>query len=69
MSNSRDVAAHEPGAYDEIDDALPVEPANAAQFLLYLIAGLVVLTLIWASVARLGIFMWQSAFTSLHSST
>lgn len=35
------------------DEALPVEPAKAAQYLLYLIAGLVVVTLVWASVAKL----------------
>ncbi len=37
----------------EFDEALPVEPARAAQYLLYIIAGLVVLTLVWASLAKL----------------
>ena len=37
----------------DIDDAMPVEPAKAAQYLLYIIAGLVVLTLVWASLAKL----------------
>lgn len=37
----------------DIDDALPMEPAKAAQMLLYIIAGLVLLTLVWASVAKL----------------
>lgn len=37
----------------DIDDALPIEPARAAQYLLYIIAGLVVLTLAWASLAKL----------------
>ncbi len=37
----------------EFDDAMPVEPAKAAQYLLYIIAGLVVLTLVWASLAKL----------------
>ncbi|MEO0399900.1 MAG: HlyD family type I secretion periplasmic adaptor subunit [Pseudomonadota bacterium] len=45
-------AAHAPST-DDIDAALPVEPAKAAQFLLYLIAGLVAATLVWASVAKL----------------
>ena len=53
MSSSREVAAHDRNAHYEIDDALPMEPAKAAQLLLYLIAGLVVLTLVWASIAKL----------------
>lgn len=53
MSSSREVTAHDPNAHYEIDDALPMEPAKAAQLLLYLIAGLVLLTLVWASVAKL----------------
>lgn len=36
-----------------IDDALPIEPARAAQYLLFVIAGLVVLTLAWAAVAKI----------------
>lgn len=38
---------------DEFDEALPIAPAKAAQYLLYIIAGLVVLTLVWASLAKL----------------
>lgn len=38
---------------DDIDEALPIEPAKAAQYLLYIITGLVVLTLAWASLAKL----------------
>lgn len=37
----------------DIDDEMPIEPAKAAQYLLYIIAALVVLTLVWASVAKL----------------
>ncbi len=40
-------------ALADVDEALPVEPAKAAQYLLYLISGLVVLTLVWASLAKL----------------
>lgn len=35
------------------DEAMPIEPAKAAQYLLYLIAGLIVITLTWASLAKL----------------
>lgn len=35
------------------DEAMPIEPAKATQYLLYLIAGLVVITLTWASLAKL----------------
>ena len=37
----------------DIDAEMPIEPARAAQLLLYLIAGLVVLTLVWATFAKL----------------
>ncbi|MEQ1930119.1 MAG: HlyD family type I secretion periplasmic adaptor subunit [Parvularculaceae bacterium] len=37
----------------EIEDALPVEPAQAAQWLLYAIAGLFVVALVWSATARL----------------
>lgn len=37
----------------EIEDALPVEPARAAQWLLYVIAGLFTVALVWAATARL----------------
>ena len=37
----------------DIDDTLPIEPARAAQWLLYILAGLVVFTLVWASLAKL----------------
>jgi adhesin transport system membrane fusion protein len=37
----------------DIDDELPVEPAKAAQYLLYVVAALVVTTLVWAAVAKL----------------
>ena len=36
-----------------VDDVMLIEPARAAQFLLYVIAGLVLMTIIWASVAKL----------------
>lgn len=38
---------------DRIEDALPIEPARAAQILLYLIAGLILITFVWAATARL----------------
>ncbi|MEM8770336.1 MAG: HlyD family type I secretion periplasmic adaptor subunit [Pseudomonadota bacterium] len=54
MTETRNIAIRDAGPEEfEIDDALPMEPARAAQLLLYLIAGLVLLTLVWASVARL----------------
>lgn len=37
----------------DIDEEMPIEPAKAAQYLLYIIAALVVLTLVWASLAKL----------------
>jgi adhesin transport system membrane fusion protein len=37
----------------DIDAEMPIEPARAAQILLYMIAGLVVLTLVWATFAKL----------------
>jgi adhesin transport system membrane fusion protein len=37
----------------DIDSALPIEPSKAAQYLLYAIASLLLVTLLWASVARL----------------
>ncbi len=37
----------------DIDGELPVEPARAAQYLLYVIAALIVTTLVWAAVAKL----------------
>lgn len=49
MTENRPLVA----ADNEYDAALPVEPAKAAQYLLYVIAGLVVLTLAWASLAKL----------------
>jgi len=36
-----------------VDDEMPIEPARAAQYLLYVIAGLFVMTFLWASVAKL----------------
>ena len=39
--------------YGDIAESMPVEPAKAAQWLLYIIAGFVVFTLVWASIARL----------------
>ncbi len=45
MSEMREIVA--------VESAMPVEPAKAAQYLLYIIAGFFVLTLIWASVAKL----------------
>lgn len=50
MAESRDLTVYyDPG----IDTAMPVEPARAAQYLLYVIAALVVTTLLWAAVAKL----------------
>lgn len=37
----------------EIENAMPIEPARAAQILLYAIAGLLLTALIWAATARL----------------
>lgn len=37
----------------ELDEAMPIEPARAAQYLLYAIAGLFLSALVWASVAKL----------------
>ncbi|MFN3960366.1 MAG: HlyD family type I secretion periplasmic adaptor subunit [Parvularculaceae bacterium] len=37
----------------DIDSELPIEPSKAAQMLLYVIAGLVSVALVWASVAKL----------------
>lgn len=37
----------------DIDEEMPIEPAKAAQYLLYIIAALVVLALVWASLAKL----------------
>lgn len=37
----------------ELDRELPIEPSKAAQYLLYAIAGLLFITLVWASIARL----------------
>ena len=37
----------------DADEAMPIEPAQAAQYLLYAIAGLVVFALVWASTAKL----------------
>ncbi|GJL93118.1 HlyD family type I secretion periplasmic adaptor subunit [Hyphococcus sp.] len=37
----------------DIDEAMPIEPAKAAQYLLYIISALVVVTLTWASLAKL----------------
>lgn len=53
MTNTNEIAVSEENASLEIDDMLPMEPSKAAQMLLYVIVGLVVLTLVWASVARL----------------
>lgn len=36
-----------------VDDELPIEPSRAAQYLLYAIAGLLFVALLWASIARL----------------
>ncbi len=37
----------------DVDDEMPIEPAKAAQYLLYVIAAFVVLTLTWAALAKL----------------
>lgn len=40
--------------YDEdVDEAMPIEPAKAAQYLLYAVAGLFITAFVWASVAKL----------------
>lgn len=36
-----------------VEEELPIEPARAAQFMLYLIVGLVLVTFLWAATARL----------------
>ena len=48
MSDARDLVEA-----NEIDAALPIEPARAAQYLLYIVASLVIVTLVWASLAKL----------------
>ena len=45
MSDAKEIAA--------IEETMPIEPARAAQLLLYIIAGFFVATLVWASVAKL----------------
>jgi len=45
MTEPRDLIA--------VDDAMPIEPARAAQYLLYLIVGFFILTVAWASIAKL----------------
>lgn len=37
----------------DVDEAMPIEPAKAAQYLLYLISAFVIVTLVWASLAKL----------------
>ncbi len=37
----------------DIDESMPIEPSRAAQYLLYCIAAFFVLTIVWASVAKL----------------
>ncbi|GJL94262.1 MAG: HlyD family type I secretion periplasmic adaptor subunit [Hyphococcus sp.] len=37
----------------DVDEAMPIEPVKAAQYLLYIIAGLFITTFVWASVAKL----------------
>lgn len=53
MTESREISVRNSDIDDNLDDVLPMEPAKAAQLLLYILAGLVFLTLAWASVARL----------------
>lgn len=53
MGQSRELATQRAEKEFELDDVLPMEPAKAAQLLLYIVTGLVVVTLLWASVARL----------------
>jgi len=50
MSNGRELAIADTV---DIDAEMPIEPATAAQYLLYAIASLVLLTLVWASLAKL----------------
>ncbi len=47
MSGDRDLAII------DVDEAMPIEPARAAQLLLYIIAGFFFCTVVWASVAKL----------------
>ncbi len=49
MSRSREI---EP-VWKEVDESMIIEPTRAAQYLLYIIAGLFFTTLVWASVAKL----------------
>jgi membrane fusion protein, adhesin transport system len=49
MSDAREVVAVDV----DVDDVLMIEPARAAQYLLYTIAALFLTTLLWASVAKL----------------
>ncbi len=49
MTDTRAVVPHE----NDIDMAMPIEPARAAQYLLYAIAGLFLTALVWASIAKL----------------
>ena len=49
MSTGQELAPHE----DALDEAMMIEPAHAAQYLLYVIAGLFFTTLVWASIAKL----------------
>ncbi len=49
MSEKRDITL----ANVAVDDVMLIEPGRAAQLLLYVIAGLVLMTIIWASVAKL----------------
>ncbi len=37
----------------DVDEEMPIEPAKAAQYLLYILSALVVVTLVWASLAKL----------------
>lgn len=49
MTGSRDIAVYDP----DVDEEMPLAPAKAAQYLLYVIASLVVTTFVWASAAKL----------------
>ncbi len=48
-----ELTPYRPAPLADVDEAMPIEPAKAAQYLLYIICGLVVLTLVWASLAKL----------------
>ena len=49
MNETRELATYD----DDLDDVMMIEPAKAAQYLLYVVAALFLTALVWASVAKL----------------